>query len=194
MPPHFVVRTRIGWVSFLGEDEEVRALAMGCPTVLAARRALQKFCDSSQDDDLDWSASVEGNWFPELTEDLQRYSEGEIVDFRSYAVRINVPTGFRRKVLLQAQKIPYGETISYGELAARAGSPKASRAVGNAMARNVIPLLIPCHRVVGAAGHLGGFSAPRGTELKSELLDMEADAIIHQTSRAAIPGRSPITV
>ena len=64
----------------------------------------------------------------------------------------------------------------YGQLASRAGSPNAARAVGNCMANNRIPLLIPCHRVVGANGELGGFSAAGGTDLKRRLLNREAAA------------------
>ena len=70
--------------------------------------------------------------------------------------------------------MPRGETVSYAELAGRAGSPNAARAVGGVMAGNRVPLLVPCHRVVGAGGRLGGFSAPTGVELKKRLLALEA--------------------
>ena len=63
--------------------------------------------------------------------------------------------------------------LSYGELAANAGKPGATRAVGNTMARNRFPIVIPCHRVVGAGGGLGGFSAPSGISLKEKLLSLE---------------------
>jgi methylated-DNA-[protein]-cysteine S-methyltransferase len=63
--------------------------------------------------------------------------------------------------------------MTYGELAAKAGSPRAARAVGSCMARNRIPLVIPCHRVVPSGGRLGSFSAPGGSETKRRLIDME---------------------
>ncbi|MBQ6108457.1 MAG: methylated-DNA--[Thermoguttaceae bacterium] len=83
------------------------------------------------------------------------------------------PTGtpFQRKVWAELQKIPYGTTISYGELARRIGQPKASRAVGMANHRNPLAIFIPCHRVIGADGSLTGYGG--GLEVKRFLLDLE---------------------
>jgi len=69
-------------------------------------------------------------------------------------------------------RIPHGTTLSYGELAALAGSPKAARAAGTVMKNNSTPLIIPCHRVVAASG-LGGFNNPRGVSMKIKLLKLE---------------------
>jgi methylated-DNA-[protein]-cysteine S-methyltransferase len=74
-------------------------------------------------------------------------------------------------VLTELQQIPYGETASYGEVAEKIGNPSASRAVGQANARNPIPIVIPCHRVVGSNGTLTGFGG--GIEVKQTLLDLE---------------------
>jgi methylated-DNA-[protein]-cysteine S-methyltransferase len=74
-------------------------------------------------------------------------------------------------VLTALQQIPYGETASYGEVAEKIGNPSASRAVGQANARNPIPIVIPCHRVVGSNGTLTGFGG--GIEVKQALLDLE---------------------
>ncbi len=73
----------------------------------------------------------------------------------------------------QLRQVGYGETVSYGELAERSGSPRAARAVGTVMATNRIPLILPCHRVLGSAGRIGGFSAPQGIDLKRRMLDLE---------------------
>lgn len=78
---------------------------------------------------------------------------------------------FQRKVWAQLQKIPYGVTITYGELAQRIGCPKGARAVGAACGKNPIGILIPCHRVVGAGGKLTGFAW--GLERKKFLLELE---------------------
>ncbi|MEK7413027.1 MAG: methylated-DNA--[protein]-cysteine S-methyltransferase [Planctomycetota bacterium] len=78
---------------------------------------------------------------------------------------------FALRVLNALRRVPRGRTVGYGELAARAGSPKAARAVGNAMARNPIPLWIPCHRVLACNG-LGGFAG--GLAVKRALLAMES--------------------
>jgi len=81
-------------------------------------------------------------------------------------------TDFQRNVWRRLQEIPYGETISYGELARRVGNPKASRAVGAANGQNPIPIVIPCHRVIGASGKLTGFGG--GLPTKEALLALEA--------------------
>jgi len=82
-------------------------------------------------------------------------------------------TPFYRRVYELARAIPSGETVSYGELAARAGEPGAARAVGQAMAHNPFPLIVPCHRVLAAHGRAGGFSARGGVETKFRLLRIE---------------------
>ena len=80
-------------------------------------------------------------------------------------------TDFQRAVWRQLCHIPYGETISYAELAARVGNPKASRAVGLANGQNPIAIIIPCHRVIGASGKLTGYGG--GLPLKQKLLALE---------------------
>ncbi len=87
-------------------------------------------------------------------------------------------TGFRRTVLeTLTREVGWGETVSYGELAAMAGRPKAARAVGTAMSTNPVPFVIPCHRVIAAGGRIGGYggawSDGGGTELKRRLLARE---------------------
>jgi len=78
---------------------------------------------------------------------------------------------FQKKVLTTLRRVPYGQTISYGKLAEKIGSPKASRAVGQANAKNPIPIVIPCHRVIGSNGKLTGFGG--GISIKQALLDLE---------------------
>jgi methylated-DNA-[protein]-cysteine S-methyltransferase len=82
-------------------------------------------------------------------------------------------TGFQQRVLRACAELDYGQTATYGELARRIGRPKASRAVGAALGRNPLPLVIPCHRVIGCNGGLGGFSAEQGVAMKRWLLDLE---------------------
>lgn len=82
-------------------------------------------------------------------------------------------TPFARKVLRALSHLPYGQTTTYGQLAKRIGSPAAARAVGSCLARNPLPLIIPCHRVLPRTAALGGFSAPAGPALKRRLLILE---------------------
>ena len=80
---------------------------------------------------------------------------------------------FQRRVLEATRAIPYGETRSYGEIARRIGNPRAARAVGGAESRNPVPLIIPCHRVIGSDGSMRGYGGPEGVGLKAQLLAFE---------------------
>jgi methylated-DNA-[protein]-cysteine S-methyltransferase len=92
-------------------------------------------------------------------------------------MRISIETTpFFSKVYDAVKKIPAGHFITYGDVAKIVGKPKASRAIGQAMARNPIPIIVPCHRVVGSAGKLTGFSALGGLKLKAQLLSIEQKA------------------
>jgi len=81
-------------------------------------------------------------------------------------------TDFQRTVWRELTRIPYGQTVSYGELARRVGNPQASRAVGLANGKNPLPIIVPCHRVIGANGSLTGFGG--GVEIKRKLLTLES--------------------
>jgi methylated-DNA-[protein]-cysteine S-methyltransferase len=80
---------------------------------------------------------------------------------------------FSLRVLALLRAVPYGSTLTYGELAAQAGRPRAARAVGQVMAANPLPLVIPCHRVLAAGGAPGGYSGGGGQSTKKWLLDFE---------------------
>jgi methylated-DNA-[protein]-cysteine S-methyltransferase len=83
-------------------------------------------------------------------------------------------TAFQQRVWQELQKIPFGQTVNYGEIAKRVGNPKASRAVGMANGKNPIPIIVPCHRVIGKDGSLTGFGG--GLDVKSQLLKLENDS------------------
>jgi methylated-DNA-[protein]-cysteine S-methyltransferase len=111
-------------------------------------------------------------WFADITAQLDAYFAGDLTRF-DVPVRV-AGTDFQRRVWSHLSDIPYGETISYGELARRVGNPKASRAVGLANGRNPVSIIVPCHRVIGADGSLTGYGG--GIERKTWLLDLEASA------------------
>ena len=92
-------------------------------------------------------------------------------------------TDFQKQVWNELLKIPYGETISYGELARRIGNPKAMRAVGAANGKNSIPIIIPCHRVINADGNLHGYGG--GLWRKKRLLNLETD-VVNNSSQASL--------
>lgn len=103
-------------------------------------------------------------------EDLIRYFGGGRPDFAS-PLDLRATPKFQRRVLEEVRRIPYGAVRTYKEVARSIGSPKAARAVGQALNHNPVPILIPCHRVIRSDGTLGGFS--RGVELKRWLLSLE---------------------
>lgn len=102
-------------------------------------------------------------------EELEAYFAGELLVFDLPLVLEGTP--FQIEVWKELQRIPYGETISYGELAQRIGNPDAVRAVGAANGRNRIPIIIPCHRVIGGNGTLTGYAG--GIHIKQALLALE---------------------
>jgi methylated-DNA-[protein]-cysteine S-methyltransferase len=101
---------------------------------------------------------------------LSAYFEGEAMAPLPVDLRL-AAAPFRRAVLEELREVPRGATVSYGELAARAGNPKAARAVGTACARNPIPIVVPCHRVLPGTGRLGSYRG--GPERKAALLEIE---------------------
>ncbi|MFG2681619.1 methylated-DNA--[protein]-cysteine S-methyltransferase [Streptomyces sp. NPDC048392] len=107
--------------------------------------------------------------FARAEEELTAYFAGQLKDF-TLDLRLN-GTPFQRTVWDQLRRIPYGETRTYGELAAALGNPTASRAVGLANGRNPIGIIVPCHRVIGSSGSLTGYGG--GLERKRRLLDFE---------------------
>jgi methylated-DNA-[protein]-cysteine S-methyltransferase len=112
-------------------------------------------------------------WVTSLMDRLRSYASGQPESFRDVPLELSRMTSFQRRVISACRRITFGSTLSYRELAKRAGSPHAARAVGNIMARNCVPLIVPCHRVIAADGSLGGYSAPSGLRMKRHLLQME---------------------
>jgi methylated-DNA-[protein]-cysteine S-methyltransferase len=113
------------------------------------------------------------DWVREAMAMVALHLGGNPQDLGGVPIDMEGVSPFFQRVYAIARTIPAGETLSYAELADRAGSPKAFRAVGQAMAKNPFPVLVPCHRVLAAGGKLGGFSAPGGTATKVRLLDLE---------------------
>ena len=111
-----------------------------------------------------------------------RYFAGEQIDFSAIGLDLSAIEPARRTIYDALRKVEFGQTVTYGELAKRAGAnaPQAAQEVGIAMARNPVPLIIPCHRVLAAGGKLGGFSAPGSVETKQHMLALEGVHIGHQ--------------
>lgn len=116
---------------------------------------------------------------------LQAYARGMRDDFRDVPVLLDGLSEFGQQVIRHCREIGYGCTLSYGQLAVKAGSPGAARAVGTVMANNRIPLIIPCHRVIASAGAIGGFSARNGVSMKRRLLELEGTVLSAKQARRA---------
>ncbi len=114
-----------------------------------------------------WTKSPEP--FRAVLEQLNEYFDGSRTRFQ---ITLNLQgTPFQRHVWKNLQRIPYGRTVSYGEIARQVGSPNASRAVGAANGQNPVSIIVPCHRVIGANGHLVGYGG--GLPIKTALLALE---------------------
>jgi len=154
-------RTQAGWVGLLFSTRGLRALAYPRPSEEEALANLQeRWPDASFEE-----SAAEG-----LKEQLQRYYTGEPVTF---AAKLDLEgyTPFERRVWAATSRIPYGQTRPYSWVAKEVGSPRAYRAVGAALAKNPIPIIIPCHRVLRKDGTLGGYGG--GLDMKRGLLEME---------------------
>lgn len=157
-----VVETDFGWVGVAGSDDGLAALEFPLPDRESAlTRLLESFSGN---------IVIDEQAFVDLTEELKRYFAGQPVSF-SGALDQSLGTPFQRRVWNMVRSIPYGTTMSYSEVARRVGSPRAFRAVGSAMRDNPVPIVVPCHRVIGADGTLRGFGG--GLELKRQLLRLE---------------------
>jgi methylated-DNA-[protein]-cysteine S-methyltransferase len=168
-----VFSTELGWFGLVGEGETVTRLFLGHTSAEQVRsNALSQF-------QVDHAGLPlpERDWSPKLRRAIEDFARGIPTSFAEVKVDLGPTTPFRQRVLRLTQQITYGETATYGELAARAGNRSAARAVGAVMASNRIPIIIPCHRVVASGGSLGGFSAPQGVDLKRRLLEMEAASV-----------------
>jgi methylated-DNA-[protein]-cysteine S-methyltransferase len=164
----FVFPTELGWMAVSWKDNRLHQLTLGNPSATAALASL---------DGPVQHASEPPKFVRQLAERLQAYASGQPDDFRDVPLDLSQLTEYQRKVVNQCRRIGPGQTLTYAQLAAKAGFPGAARAVGNTMARNRFPILVPCHRVVGAAGSLGGFSAPAGLPLKQRMLALEAACV-----------------
>ena len=124
------------------------------------------------------TAQFDKGLFKKLQERITAYFDGAYVNFdKDVPIITDGLSLFAGQVLNTCRDIRFGQTISYGRLAEKIGRAGAARAVGGALAKNPLPLIIPCHRVLCANGKIGGFSAAGGTTLKKKMLELEHQAL-----------------
>jgi methylated-DNA-[protein]-cysteine S-methyltransferase len=159
--------TQWGFFGLAGGERGVCRTCLPLPSSDAVRRQLLLGLTQAKE---------EPSLFRDLEPRIVSYFEGLKVHLLDVSLDLDGLAGFTRLVLEACRKIDFGQTVTYGDLARTIGNPRASRAVGGALARNPIPLVIPCHRVIRGTGGLGGFSAPGGIEYKDRLLQHECRA------------------
>ena len=153
-------KTDMGWVGILGSVKGLLRITLPQPSAREAQQLLGRS-----------DAILAPHLFENLAQRLRVYFGGHKVIF-SDQPDLSGATTFQRQVWQITSLIPYGETRSYAWVAEQIGNPRAVRAVGQALARNPLPIIIPCHRVLNSNGKLGGYS--EGVEWKRYLLNLEA--------------------
>jgi methylated-DNA-[protein]-cysteine S-methyltransferase len=158
-----LIETRLGTMAIVGSSAGLRRVILPQKSARAATQAVGE---------AEPTATADPALLPEVADKLRAYFTGERVTFR---VRLDAPdsTPFTASVWDACRAVAYGKTATYAELARRVGRPGAARAVGMAMARNPLPIVVPCHRVLRSDGGLGGYSGPGGVGFKQVLLEME---------------------
>ena len=117
---------------------------------------------------------------------VQRYFAGEKTDFSRFTLDLGHQDAFFQQIYAEARRLGWGQTTTYGALAKQLGAgPEAARDVGQAMAKNPVALIIPCHRVLAAGGKVGGFSAPGGATAKIRMLELEGVRVVSPQDQQA---------
>ena len=161
-----IFETPHGWVGVLASERGIRRTTLPETTIESCREKLGEAIETAE-------RTPEN--FVELRRKIELFLDGENVDFGDVPIDVVDASPFLRAAWQACRTIPTGETRPYRWLASAAGRPNAPRAAGQAMARNRLPFLIPCHRVIASDGSLGGYgSGKTRLELKKRLLDMEA--------------------
>jgi methylated-DNA-[protein]-cysteine S-methyltransferase len=162
-----VFETAAGFCAIAWSDAGVTRFHLPTSTAEATEHSLRRRL-------IDAEAGTPPAAVSKVIEAAQRYFAGEQVDFSNVSLDLRGQDDFFGRIYAAARRVGWGQTTTYGSLAKELGAgPEAARAVGQAMAKNPVPLIIPCHRVLAAGGKLGGFSAPGGSTTKQRMLEME---------------------
>ena len=167
---YLIFKTPLGWMGVLGSSKGLKRLVLPQSSAEQVLHLLSEPTVKQHDQSL---SKAEADYFGDLPGRISDYLAGKTVSF-SDKLDLSGASPFQRRVWEVERSIPYGETRTYAWIAGKLGMPKAARAVGQALARNPLPIIIPCHRVIRRDGSLGGFGG--GRDLKRRLLEIEAKA------------------
>jgi O-6-methylguanine DNA methyltransferase len=162
-----IAETAIGWIGIAGNEEGLRKVVLPEHRREDVLSELNRYFQPCR------KLIMADDQFFSLVTRIKEYFDGKVIQFTKDIINLEGYTTFQRDVLLKTREIPYGIIQTYKWLAEQAGYPKAFRAVGGVMRINPLPLIIPCHRVVGSQGKLTGFSATGGLGLKRKMLELE---------------------
>ena len=166
---YVIFRTKWGYFGLSGTES---ALCRTCLPEPEKDKIKARLLDNTS------SAGFDAEYFKPLQERIAAYYEGDRMNFGlEIPLNLNGFRAFSASVLSECRQLQFGRTTTYAGLAAKAGRPAASRAAGGVLARNPLPLIIPCHRVLRTDGSLGGFSAPGGIAVKKKMLELERQAL-----------------
>lgn len=164
---YHLFETAAGFVALGWNDAGISALRLPAASAHEAERALLRRCPDALRTEP--SPGVQG-----VVDAVIRYFAGERIDFGAVPVDLGPQDPFFEQVYALVRGLEWGETTTYGAVAKALGAgPEFARDVGQAMANNPVPLIVPCHRVTGAGGKIGGFSAPGGSMSKARMLELE---------------------
>lgn len=163
-------KTSIGMMALTWQDNKILTVQM--PEV-NKEVLLEKIRARFKRPEIKWCKEAP-EFISKMEEKIAKHLSGNPQNFTLKDLNLAATAPFHKKVYENTIRIPAGKVLTYGELAKNAGSPKAFRAVGQAMARNPFPIVIPCHRVLGSTGSLVGYSAHGGTITKKRILEIES--------------------
>jgi methylated-DNA-[protein]-cysteine S-methyltransferase len=164
---HHVFETAAGFAAIGWNAAGICSFRLPAQSHASAERALLKRFPSS-------TAAIPPEQVAEAVALARRYFEGERVDFSGAAIDLGEQDALFARIYRHVRTLGWGETTTYGTVAKELGEgPEAARDVGQAMAGNPVPLIVPCHRVLAAGGKIGGFSAPGGSTSKAQMLAIE---------------------
>ncbi len=169
------IQAGMGWVAAAVSEAGVVGVCLPEASPEAARRRLLRLLPPDRQTRLGWEEPAPGSLLDRVLQTVAAYyrsgDPGAFAELAAFPLDLTAVPAFSRRVLEAARRIPPGQVRTYGQLAREVGRPGAARAVGQAMARNPVCPLVPCHRVVGADGSLTGFGG--GLALKRRMLALE---------------------
>ncbi len=164
---YFIFETAGGYCGIVWNDAGITRFQLPTRSAEATERLLRRRAPGAEP----------GEPAPEVADAVaavKRYFEGEETDFSAVKLDLGQQDAFFAQIYAAARRVGWGRTTTYGALAKELGAgPEAARDVGQAMAKNPVALIIPCHRVLAAGGRVGGFSAPGGSAAKIRMLELE---------------------